>query len=81
VCRAIPTATPFVDQPDDCVRLFFSQDASVVPSDWESEVEDAPISIGRAIIDMAPLLIGPPFLLMALGASVYWALAGFKRKS
>lgn len=37
-CGAIPPTTPFADQPADCVRLFFSNYKSVVPTGWESQI-------------------------------------------
>ena len=80
-CRAIPPTTPFADQPDDCVKIFFSADDRAVPSGWEAEVRDAPTSIQQAMIDIAPWALGPTLAVLVLGASVFWALAGFKRSS
>jgi hypothetical protein len=78
-CRAIPDTTPFANQPDDCVRLFFSKDDRAVPSGWEAEVRQAPVPISQAIIEIAPWAIIPPLLVLASGILVFWALAGFKR--
>lgn len=78
-CRAIPDTTPFANQPDDCVRLFFSKSDRAAPSGWEAEVRQAPVPISQVIIEIAPWAIIPPLLVIALGISVFWAVAGFKR--
>jgi hypothetical protein len=82
-CRAIPPTTPFADQPEDCVRMFFSRDNGAGWETDETGVGGPPISIWRAIEDIAPWAIAwsAAGLVMALGASVFWALAGFNLKS
>jgi hypothetical protein len=81
-CRAIPSTTPFTDQPADCVRMFFaipSGRAMAVPSGWETQVRDAPMSIWQAIAKVLPWAGGPPMLVLALGYALSWVFAGFKR--
>jgi hypothetical protein len=118
-CSAIPSNTPFADQPADCVRLFFSKDSRAVPSGWESQIETAPgckngasscepwerdwgkggpklgsvvteqgtiiqpnsVSAWRVIAAATPWAIAPPLVVLALGASLFWAFAGFRRGS
>jgi hypothetical protein len=80
-CRAIPPTTPFADQPPDCVRLFFVNDPRAVPSDWESQIGTAPVSAWDVIAVAVPWSIGAPLMVFALGASLFWAFAGFKRGS
>jgi len=80
-CKAIPPTTPFVDQPPDCVRLFFAAElgaTSVVPSGWESQVKTASISAWSVIATTMPWAVRPPLVLLALGASLFWAFAGFR---
>lgn len=80
--RAIPSTTPFTDQPADCVRMFFaipSGRAMAVPSGWETQVRDAPMSIWQAIAKVLPWAGGPPMLVLALGYALSWVFAGFKR--
>jgi len=120
-CRAIPRATPFVDQPADCVRLLFVEhgDTLAVPSGWESQIVTVPVckngvsscepwerdwgkgglkpgsvvteqgtiiqpngvSAWRVIAAATPWAIAPPLAVLALGASLFWAFAGFRRGS
>ena len=78
-CKALETK-PFVDQPPDCVRLFFAEmgATSALPSGWESQLKTVSISAWSVIAIALPWAVGPPAVLFALGASLFWALAGFK---
>lgn len=63
------------------LKIFFSASDRAVPSGWEAEARDAPTSIQQAMIDIAPWALGPPLAALVFGASVFWALAGFRRNS
>jgi hypothetical protein len=84
-CRAIPSATPSTDQPADCVRMAWDAvvdfESGAVPSGWENQVRDAPMSMWQAIAKLLPLAGGPPILVLALGYALFWALAGFRGDS
>ncbi len=80
-CRAIPSTTPSTDQPADCVRMGFATFKFAVPSGWETQVTDPPMSMWQAIAKLMPLAGGPPILVLALGYALTWALAGFRRDS
>jgi hypothetical protein len=78
-CRAIPSTTPFADQPADCVKMFYASNSTLaVPSGWEAQVRDAPMSMWQAIAKLLPWVGGPPILVLALGYAFFWALEGFK---
>jgi hypothetical protein len=74
-CRAIPSTTPFADQPEECVKLFFSRDELVVPTGWESQLPTTPVPIFR----IALVVLGPPLLILIVGTLFIWAFSGFSR--
>jgi hypothetical protein len=80
-CSAIRSTIPFADQPADCVRLFFINDSLAVPTGWETQIETARVSAWRLLAAAAPFAIAPPLVVLALGAFLAWALAGFRRSS
>jgi hypothetical protein len=75
----------FADYPpnlkEDCLRLFFVGGHHGWHGGWESQVEALPKLGWNVLIAAAPLALGPPFVLLVLGASILWAFAGFKRSS
>jgi hypothetical protein len=78
--RAIKGAQGQADK--DCYRMAHvldPEDHYKVPAGWATQVGDVPISIWQAIGKVAPWAIGPPLAAMALGVTLFWALAGFKR--
>lgn len=80
-CRAIPPKTPFSDMPKDCVRMVFVGDRLAVPDGWQAEVRNASAASWQAIAKLTLLAFGPPLFVLALGVSLIWAFAGFKRAS
>ena len=53
----------------ECDKIFWATAGDlVVPSGWEGQISDAPLSFWRAIPKLAPWVIGPPLGLLALGA-------------
>jgi hypothetical protein len=81
-CRTIPSTTPFTDQPADCARMLYAEMGHLaVPSGWETQVRDAPMSIWHAIAKVLPWAGGPPMLVLALGYALSWVFAGFSRDS
>lgn len=118
-CNAIAPTTPFVDQPANCVRLFYAKFKRIVPSGWESQIATAPackngasicepwerdwgkdgpkpgsvvteqgtiippksVSAWGVIAAATPRAIAPPLIVLALGISLFWAFAGFRRAS
>jgi hypothetical protein len=79
-CDAIPSKTPFTEQPKDCVRLFFYDDwQRAVPNDWRIQLQDKPDPIWPAAGRIVPLVVGPPLLLLVLGFAFSWVLSGFRR--
>jgi hypothetical protein len=80
-CRAIPPKTLFSDMPKDCVRMFFVRqgDKLAVPNGWQAEVRNASAPSGQAITKLTLWALGPPLFVLALGVSLIWAFAGFKR--
>jgi hypothetical protein len=59
--------------------MFFVRDELVVPSGWQAEVRDASEASWRAITKLTLWALGPPLFVLALGASLIWVFAGFKR--
>jgi hypothetical protein len=78
-CRAIPDTTSFDDEPADCVRLLFANDIRAVPQEWEVQVRTPSVPAWSAIAAAVPWAVGPPLVVLALGALLLWALAGFRR--
>lgn len=80
-CRAIPPTTAFDDQPADCVEFYLADGGfiSVVPNGWEAQVRTPSASAWSVIAAAMPWAIGPPLVVLALGASFFWAFAGFGR--
>jgi hypothetical protein len=65
---------------EECNKIFSVTSGQLaVPSGWETQARDAPMSIWQAIGKLAPWAVGPPLLVMALGIALFWALAGFRR--
>jgi hypothetical protein len=78
-CSAIPSTVPFSGQPQDCVRLFLANDSRAVPEDWRMQLLNMPVPIGRAATEVLPWVLGPPLLLLILGAAFTWVLSGFRQ--
>jgi hypothetical protein len=81
-CRAIRRQLPLPISPQTASGCFLpipSGRAMAVPSGWETQVRDAPMSIWQAIAKMLPWAGGPPMLVLALGYALSWVFAGFKR--
>jgi len=76
-----PYSTPKHNMPKDCVRMFFVRDELVVPSGWQAEVRDASEASWRAITKLTFWALGPPLFILAVGAALTWAFAGFKLAS
>jgi hypothetical protein len=67
---------------DECQKIFWDTAGEyAVPTDWEYQLANDPISFGRAMRSLAPWLLGPPLLLLGLGAAFFWALAGFRHSA
>jgi hypothetical protein len=65
---------------EECNKIFSVMSGQLATlSGWENQVRDAPMSIWQAIGKLAPWVVGPPLLVMALGVALFWALAGFRR--
>jgi hypothetical protein len=75
-CRAIPTNTKFTDMPPDCRRLLEPTLEFEEWPGWESQMPQH-VSLLHALVELAPLIVIPPLLLLALGSALFWALAGF----
>jgi hypothetical protein len=72
-CQAIPSIAPFSDQPADCVRMGWAAVAIWdVPSGWEPQVREAPISMWQAIAKLMPWAGGPPILVLGFGYALFW---------
>ena len=82
-CRAFESK-PYPDVPADCNWFFYSApnflDLLEVPSGWESQIETALVPAWKAIAVAMPWAVGPPLVVLALGASLFWVFAGFKRE-
>jgi hypothetical protein len=78
-CRAIPPNTPFTNMPEDCVRMVFVDSHRAVFSGWESQFDDAPVSMWQVATKVAPWMLGPPVSVFALSCALLWVLAGFRR--
>jgi hypothetical protein len=78
-CRAIPPTTAFDDQPADCVRFYFADGGFIsgVPNGWEAQVKAPSAPAWSVIATAMPWAVGPPLVVLALGASLFWAFAGF----
>lgn len=77
-CNAIPQDAPFAAQPADCVRLFFANGFRSVLPGWESSIETGTVSAWTAIVRAMPQAIGPPVIVLGLGASLFWVFSGFR---
>jgi len=77
-CGAIPSTTPFDKQPEDCVKLFFTDMSDLaVPTDWQTQVTRfRPVM--PLLLKVLLLALVPPLLIFALGLALAWALAGFR---
>ena len=73
--------TPLDQEPDDCLRLFWISlgGKRAVPTDWQNQLQDRPISIGHAAETILPRVVGPPLLILGLGIASFWAFIGFRR--
>jgi hypothetical protein len=84
-CRSIPLDLHFADYPpnlkEDCVRLIFAGAHHGWHGGWESQVDALPKSAWKLLAAAIPWALGPPLVLLALGASLLWAFSGFKRDS
>jgi hypothetical protein len=78
-CKAFPTTTKFEDEPSDCVRLFWAETGviPVVPRGWEPQARPS-VPAWLAIATISPWAVVVPLAVLVLGASLSWALAGFK---
>lgn len=76
-CQAISPKTLFSDMPEDCVKLFFSNDKLAVPSGLENQIGDPPTPMAQAMTNAASLAVVPPVLLLVLGFAVVWTISGF----
>jgi len=52
-----------------------------VPMGWESQIRKAPMSAWWIIAVAMAWAVGPPLVVLAFGASLLWAFAGFRRSS
>jgi hypothetical protein len=68
---------------EDCESLlwFMATHQHNWDHDWESQIEALPKSAWKVLAEAVPWALGPPLVVLALGASVLWALAGFRRDS
>ena len=45
---------------------------------WKDEVSGLPMSVWQAATEVTPWMFGPPLVVLAIGASLLWAFAGFR---
>ena len=88
VCRAFPPDTLFTDMPKDCARMALAElqkdtnsKRMVTDHDWQARVSNASAERWQAITKLTLWVLGPPLFVLALGLSLIWALAGFRRVS
>ena len=80
-CFANPTTRPSDARSVDCARLVFASAGFVpaVPNEWRTQLLSQPQPLHEVLIDALPRLIGPPLLLLILGAALSWVASGFGR--
>jgi hypothetical protein len=64
---------------NECQEIFWATAGEyAAPNDWENQLYNVPLTLWQAMRLLAPWLLGPPLLVLGLGAALLWALAGFR---
>jgi hypothetical protein len=81
-CRNISNSMPFKEQPEDCVKLFFSSFGELVePTGWETQIEALQSSGWTILAAALPFAAIPPIALFVFGALLIWIGRGFRRNT
>jgi len=85
-CLAIRPDTLFTDMPEDCGRMalaLLQKDTGskrvVSDNNWQARVRSASAERWQGITKLTLWVLGPPLFVLALGLSLIWAFAGFRR--
>jgi len=69
--------TPFVRLPKYC-WIAVSHGDNALPKGWQDQLRNRPRTIMEALDELAPLMIGPPALLLLVGWVGVWIARGFR---
>lgn len=78
-CNTIAATKSWTEMTGECGRFVSASHKLYVLSGWEEQLKDDRKSVVEAARILAPTMLGPPLLLLAIGVALFWALAGFTR--